>query len=143
MSLINKDGLATKVFGPDLDHIHHKLMRRGMTQRKAAIALYGAAIFVVLVALGASAMADNRVALLLVGMIVVLHVVVRQGAQVELWTTTQVVLQGVRRPRSIVSMLVSISSFSATKSRTDVLELIISPSIFSASLRRASSSAAR
>lgn len=108
MSMINKDGLATKVFGPDLDHIHHKLMRRGMTQRKAAIALYGTAIFVVLVALGATAMNDNRAALILIGMVVVLHIVVRQVAQVELWTTTQVVLQGVKRPRNVVGKLFSI-----------------------------------
>jgi UDP-GlcNAc:undecaprenyl-phosphate GlcNAc-1-phosphate transferase len=108
VSMINKDGLATKVFGPDLDHIHHKLMRSGMTQRKAAIALYGAAIFVCVVALGATAMTSNRTALLMIGMIVVLHVVVRQVAQVELWTTTQVVLQGVRRPRNVIGLLVAI-----------------------------------
>ncbi|MDF7808573.1 hypothetical protein P4E94_14075 [Pontiellaceae bacterium B12219] len=108
VSKLKDDGLATKVFGPDLDHIHHKLMRSGMTQRKAAIALYCAAIFVCLIALGATAMADNRVALFMIAMIVVLHVVVRKIAQVELWTTTQVVLQGVRRPRGLVSMFVAI-----------------------------------
>jgi UDP-N-acetylmuramyl pentapeptide phosphotransferase/UDP-N-acetylglucosamine-1-phosphate transferase len=107
VSMINKDGRATKVFGPDLDHIHHKLMRSGMTQRKAAIALYGAAIFFCVVAIGAASMTSNRMALLMIGMIVVLHVVVRQVAQVELWTTTQVVLQGVKRPRSLVGLLVA------------------------------------
>jgi len=106
ISMINKDGLVTKVFGPDLDHIHHKLMRSGMTQRRAAIWLYSIAIFICLVALGATALADQRAALLMIGMIVVLHVVVRQVAQVELWTTTQVVLQGIHRPRRIVTMLV-------------------------------------
>ncbi|VGO17596.1 putative undecaprenyl-phosphate N-acetylglucosaminyl 1-phosphate transferase [Pontiella desulfatans] len=108
VSMITKDGRAAKVFGPDLDHIHHKLMRSGMTQRKAAIALYGMAIFFCVVALGAAAMTSNRMALLMIGMIVVLHVVVRQVAQVELWTTTQVVLQGVKRPRSMVGLLVAI-----------------------------------
>ncbi len=108
VSMIKNDGLATKVFGPDLDHIHHKLMRSGMTQRRAAIALYCAAIFICLIAIGATLMNDNRVALFMVGMIVVLHVVVRQIAQVELWTTTQVVLQGVRRPRSLVGFLVAV-----------------------------------
>jgi UDP-GlcNAc:undecaprenyl-phosphate GlcNAc-1-phosphate transferase len=107
VSKLKDDGLATKVFGPDLDHIHHKLMRSGMTQRKAAIALYCAAIFVCLIALGATAMTDNRVALFMIAMIVVLHVVVRKIAQVELWTTTQVVLQGVRRPRGLVSLFVA------------------------------------
>ncbi|MDZ8118787.1 hypothetical protein [Pontiella agarivorans] len=108
VSMIRNDEVATKVFGPDLDHIHHKLMRSGMTQRKAAIALYGAAIFICLIALGMTAMNDNRTALLMVGMIVVLHVVVRRIAQIELWTTTQVVLQGVRRPRNLVGMLVAV-----------------------------------
>ncbi|MCK5924212.1 MAG: hypothetical protein KAG66_24975, partial [Methylococcales bacterium] len=79
-----------------------------MTQRKAAAWLYAAAIFICLVALGATATSSNRTALFLVGMMVALHVVVRQVAKVELWTTTQVVLQGVRRPRNMVSMFVAI-----------------------------------
>ncbi len=108
ISIIQKDPLACKIFGPDLDHIHHKLMRSGMTQRKAAIYLYTAAVFVCLIALGATAMSSNRTALLMTGMIIALHVVVRQLAQVELWTSTQVVLQGVRRPRGIVTVLVAI-----------------------------------
>ncbi|MCF7863726.1 MAG: undecaprenyl/decaprenyl-phosphate alpha-N-acetylglucosaminyl 1-phosphate transferase, partial [Kiritimatiellales bacterium] len=74
ISIIKKDNLATKIFGPDLDHIHHKLMRSGMTQRKAAISLYAAAGFICLIALGATAMTSNRTALLMIGMIVVLHV---------------------------------------------------------------------
>lgn len=108
VSMIRNDGVATKVFGPDLDHIHHKLMRSGMTQKRAAIALYGAAVFICVLALAATAMTNNRIALLMVGMIVVLHVVVRQIAQIELWTTTQVVLQGVQRPKSVIGMLVAI-----------------------------------
>lgn len=108
ISIIQKDKLATKVFGPDLDHIHHKLMRSGMTQRRAAISLYVAAVFVCLLALGATAMNSNRTALLMIGMIVGLHVIVRRLAQVELWTTTQVMLQGIHRPRNVVSLLVAI-----------------------------------
>lgn len=108
ISIIQNDKLACKVFGPDLDHIHHKLLRSGMTQRKAAIWLYASAIFICLVALGATALHSNHTALLLIGMMVVLHVVVRQVAKEELWTTTQVVLQGVRRPRNTVSMFVAI-----------------------------------
>ncbi len=108
VSMISKDGLATKIFGPDLDHIHHKLMRSGMSQRRAAIALYIAAAFVCLIALGVTAMNSNRTALLMIGMIVILHVVVRKLAQIELWTTTQVVLHGVQRPRNFVGVLVAV-----------------------------------
>jgi len=108
VSVIRKDKLACKVFGPDLDHIHHKLMRGGMSQRKAATSLYAAAIFVCLIALGATALASIRTALLMVGMVVVLHIIVRKLAQIELWTTTQVVLQGVRRPRNVISLLVAV-----------------------------------
>ena len=107
VAMIHNDELATRIFGPDLDHIHHKLMRSGMTQRKAAIALYGAAIFACVIALGATAMTSNRTAWLMIGMVVALHVVVRKIAQVELWTTTQVVLQGVHRPRSLIALLVA------------------------------------
>ena len=105
ISMIQNDPRACKVFGPDLDHIHHKLMRSGMTQRRAAISLYAVAVFVCLVALGATAMASKSTALLMIGMIVVLHVIVRQIAKVELWTTAQVVLQSVRRPRNMVGLV--------------------------------------
>ncbi len=108
ISKVRNDGLAAKVFGPDLDHIHHKLMRSGMTQRKAAIVMYIAAILVCIVALGTTAMNSNRVALLMIGMIAVLHVMVRQIAQIELYATTQLVLQGVHRPKTLVGMLVAI-----------------------------------
>lgn len=109
VSMIRKDGLATKVFGPDLDHIHHKLLRSGMSQRRAAFALYIAAAFICIVAIAATALTSNRTAILMIGMIVVLHVVVRRMAQIELWTTTQVVLQGVRRPRNFIGMLVGVA----------------------------------
>ena len=108
ISNLRKDGLATKVFGPDLDHIHHKLMRSGMTQRKAAVMLYVTSILICVLALGATALNSNRVAMLMIGMVVLLHVAVRQVAQVELYNTTQLVLQGIHRPRNVVSMLVAI-----------------------------------
>jgi len=108
LSIIRNDPLACKVFGPDLDHIHHKLLRSGMTQRKAAISLYIAAILVCILALGATAMSSNRTALIMIGMIVGLHVIVRQLAQVEMWTSTQAVLLGVHRPRSIVTWFIAI-----------------------------------
>ncbi len=108
VALIRHDELATKIFGPDLDHIHHKLMRSGMTQRKAAVMLYIAALLICMVALTATALADHRGALLMIGMIVALHVIVRQMAQIELWTTTQVVLQGIHRPRNMVGLLLAI-----------------------------------
>lgn len=108
ISIIQNDPRACKVFGPDLDHIHHRLLRSGMTQRKAAVFLYAFSASVCLLALGVTAMASNRTALLMVGMIIVLHVVVRQLAHVELWTSTQVVLKGIHRPRNAVSLLVAI-----------------------------------
>jgi UDP-GlcNAc:undecaprenyl-phosphate GlcNAc-1-phosphate transferase len=108
ISNLRKDGLATKVFGPDLDHIHHKLMRGGMTQRKAAVVLYVTSILICVLALATTALNSNRVAMLMIGMVVLLHVAVRQVAQVELYTTTQLVLQGIHRPRNVISMLVAI-----------------------------------
>jgi UDP-N-acetylmuramyl pentapeptide phosphotransferase/UDP-N-acetylglucosamine-1-phosphate transferase len=107
ISIIRNDPRACKVFGPDLDHIHHKLIRSGMTQRKAAISLYIAAVVACLIALGVTAMSSNQTALLMVGMIIGLHFIVRQVAQVELWTSTQAVLLGVHRPRNIVSLIVA------------------------------------
>ncbi|HEY5653335.1 MAG TPA: hypothetical protein VIR63_03080 [Pontiella sp.] len=109
ISRIHNDTLATKIFGPDLDHIHHKLMRSGMTQRKAALILYLFAILACIIALSAVAMSSNRAALLLISMIVVIHIIVRKIAQVELWTTTQIVLQGFHRPKSMICKLAAMA----------------------------------
>jgi FlaA1/EpsC-like NDP-sugar epimerase len=79
-----------------------------MTQRKAALMLYIAAILICVLVLGTTALNSNRVAILMIGMVVVMHVAVRQVAQVELYTTTQLVLQGIHRPRNVVSMLFAI-----------------------------------
>jgi UDP-GlcNAc:undecaprenyl-phosphate GlcNAc-1-phosphate transferase len=129
LSLIRNDPLACKVFGPDLDHIHHKLIRSGMTQRKAAICLYAAAVFACLVALGATAMSSHRTALLMVGMIVGLHFIVRQLAQVELWTSTQAVLLAAHRPRNMVTLIVAMGwdLLFLMLSTLFVFELVVEP----------------
>ena len=89
-----------------------EIIRRGlerrMTQRKAAVVLYGTAIFICVLALGTTALHSNRVAMLMIGMVLVLHVAVRQVAQVELYTTPQQEMKGIHSPRNVVSMLVAI-----------------------------------
>jgi UDP-GlcNAc:undecaprenyl-phosphate/decaprenyl-phosphate GlcNAc-1-phosphate transferase len=100
--VINQDGSNAKVFGPDMDHVHHKLLNSGLSQKKAAIALYVAATFVCIVALSSVMMTNHRTAILLLGTVVIIHVVVRQFAHVELWTSAQVLLHGFRRPRAAV-----------------------------------------
>lgn len=105
VSLLRKEGSDVKVFGPDLDHIHHKLLRSGMTQRKAAIALYIGALVVCLISLSFVMLSSNRLGIGLVGLGLLVFVLVRNLAHIELWTTAEALLLGLRRPRSVLRLI--------------------------------------
>lgn len=108
LSAINHDGKHCKVFGPDLDHLHHKLLKNGMSTRKAALILYLGEAVVCLAAVSGTLLTSYRNTLLLLGMVVALHVTVRQVARLELWTSSQVLLHLIHRPRNLIRTLLHI-----------------------------------
>ena len=80
----SSSGDVTKVMQADSDHIHHRLLRQFVSQRKAAALMYGLAIFLVLVGIGGVALRDRAAGLFIVAFIVGTFVVVRDMSRVEL-----------------------------------------------------------
>ena len=110
LSAINQDGAHCKIFGPDLDHLHHKLLKGGMSQCRAALILYLGATLVCLLAVSCALLTSYRNALLLLCMVGALHVIVRQVARLELCTSSQVLLRAIRRPRAMIRGALHIGS---------------------------------
>ena len=77
-------GEGAKVMQADSDHIHHRLLRKFVSQRKTAALMYGFAIFLVLVGIGGVALRDRAAGLFIVAFIVGTFVVVRDMSRVEL-----------------------------------------------------------
>ena len=73
------------VMQADTDHLHHRILRKFLSQRKAAGALYGLAAFLVAVGFGGLALRDRAAGLFIVAFIVGVVVVVRDMRRIELW----------------------------------------------------------
>jgi UDP-GlcNAc:undecaprenyl-phosphate GlcNAc-1-phosphate transferase len=88
-----------EVFSADQDHLHHRLLKTGFSQRKVAFTLYAINGGLVAVGLLSLAFQSFAVAIYLVTFIVATYVIVRHLAHVELWNSGMVVLNnGLRRP---------------------------------------------
>jgi len=58
--------LGQRLFHPDMDHIHHRLLKLGYTHRRAVLTLYGITIVMGVLALSLVHARDDRAALILV-----------------------------------------------------------------------------
>ncbi|WP_035613973.1 hypothetical protein [Haloferula sp. BvORR071] len=72
-----------KIFGPDRDHLHHRLLRWGFTQKQAALLIYGLAIVTSTLALLPIVGGANLLTLSVVGLVVIGLVGLRYLAPVE------------------------------------------------------------
>jgi UDP-N-acetylmuramyl pentapeptide phosphotransferase/UDP-N-acetylglucosamine-1-phosphate transferase len=77
----------TRIMGPDKDHLHHRILRSVVNQRRAAWILYS--ISVALVAVGLFATLSKRLApgIFLIAFIAAVIVIVKHLASIELWDT--------------------------------------------------------
>ena len=75
----------SKVMQADTDHLHHRILRKFVSQRKAAGVLYGLAVFFVAVGFGGLALRDRAAGLYIVAFIVAVVIVVRDMRRIELW----------------------------------------------------------
>lgn len=76
-----------RVIRPDMDHLHHRFLSVGITQRRAAWVLYFISLVMVVVAVGISLFADKTTGIVLVGLLVIVAILVRHLTRVELWDT--------------------------------------------------------
>lgn len=89
----------SRIMRPDMDHLHHRLLATGITQRRAAWSLYMLSIAMVLVAVGISFYADRSAGIILVGSIFIVAIMVRHLSRVELWDTGQAFLSMYATPK--------------------------------------------
>ena len=81
----SRDEGNTHVLQADTDHLHHRILRKFVSQRKAAFALYALAAFFVFVGFGALALRDRAAGLFIVAFVVGVVIVVRDMRRIELW----------------------------------------------------------
>jgi len=95
-----------KIMGADKEHLHHRLLEAGFSQRKVALILYAGNLLLVALGLFTIFMRKELVGLFLIVFIAGVYVVVRHVVHVEIWDTGRLLAEGIRRPgRSLVSMV--------------------------------------
>lgn len=102
-----------EVFSADLDHLHHRLLRFGLSHRQVALMLYGLAGSLALVALLGLLLRSHTMAIYLLAFLVGVYVVVRHLAYVELWDSTTALVNGIRRPPRAAVAVVLYPAFDA------------------------------
>lgn len=73
------------VMTADTDHLHHRILRRFASQRKAAFVLFGFAGLLVVIGVGGLLLKGRAVALFIVGFMAVAYIVFRDMRRIELW----------------------------------------------------------
>ena len=79
------DAREGHVMQADTDHIHHRLFRKFISQRKTAVLMYVLAVFFVLVGIGSVTLRDRAAGFFILAFIVGTVIVVRDMSRVELW----------------------------------------------------------
>lgn len=92
---------STHVMQADTDHLHHRILRHFVSQRKAAFALYALAAFLVAVGFGALALRDRAAGLFIIAFVVGVVIIVRDMRRIELWDAGRL-LNAVARDRTSV-----------------------------------------
>ena len=99
----------------DMDHLHHRLLKQGSTQRRVAWTLYIANAFLVGVGVLSTLFHSHAVGIFLLAFLAGAYVIVRHVAYVELWDSGRALVQGLRRPPSqtLVVLLYPVLDFLA------------------------------
>lgn len=82
----------------DLEHLHHRLMGSGMSQRRVSLTLYLLNLMFVVVGLLALSFHSRRFGIFLLAFLVGAYIVLRHLARVELWDSGRLLVEGLRRP---------------------------------------------
>lgn len=93
----------THVMEADTDHLHHRILRKFVSQRRATLVLYGLAFLFVGIGLGGLVLRGRAVALYIVGFIVAATVIFRDMRRIELWDTGRLLNAVAREKHSSAS----------------------------------------
>lgn len=100
-----QSGLGSVVHA-DMDHVHHRLIRHGLTQRKVALTLYFGNILCVAVGILALVYNSRATGIYFLGCLLAIYVVVRHIARSELWDSGLLIIEGFKRPSKPVIAVV-------------------------------------
>ena len=109
--LINKGNFSTQsnwtFFTGDRQHIHHRLLDKGYSQRKTTVLLYFLASILALLAVILVLVDSKIIGLVLVLILVIVVSIIRRLAEIEIWSSAKVALLGLYKSRSsyLVSLL--------------------------------------
>lgn len=107
-ALPDREGRSSRrgVMSGDMDHLHHRLLQTGVTQRRVAIWLYITSLAIVSIGLVSMVYHSQAVGIYLLSFLIGTYVVVRHVAHVELWDSGSIIVEGFRRPTSpLVAMI--------------------------------------
>jgi UDP-GlcNAc:undecaprenyl-phosphate/decaprenyl-phosphate GlcNAc-1-phosphate transferase len=96
---------GTGVMQVDMDHLHHRLLRSGFDQKRAAVALYTANAALVTVGMLSLLYSSRAGGIFLVAFVVGAYIITRHVAHVELWDSGSAFLAGISRPQPRVMMV--------------------------------------
>lgn len=98
LSKISGVAPGSGIAGADLEHLHHRLCKAGWTQRKVAMVLYGVSAVLVGISIVSLFFNSYSSGVFFLAFVVGGFVIVRHIAQIELWDSGRLVVQGLRRP---------------------------------------------
>ena len=97
----------------DMEHLHHRLLKAGMTQRRVALVLYGINAALVAIGLLTMVFSSHAAGIYVIAFVAGSYVVVRHLAQVELWDSGVMLLNGLRRPSRSIAVTIAYPIFDA------------------------------
>ena len=86
------------IFAADTDHVHHRLLRAGLSHRAAATWLYGLSLALVSVGLLSLLYRSRALGIYILAFVVAVYVIVRHLAGLELWASGRAIVHGLKRP---------------------------------------------
>lgn len=95
---IRQNGRFSAILERDTDHLHHRLIRAGLSQRQVAGLLYLFSAALITVGLLFVTLNSYIIGISLTAFVGGVYVVVRHLAHVELWDTGNAILRGLQRP---------------------------------------------
>lgn len=96
----NPDGTPKKrgIMQPDVEHLHHRLLKMGLSTRRVATSLFILNSGLVILGLLLATFESRRTGIILFALLAAAYVLMRHLAAIELHDTGRVILTGLRRP---------------------------------------------
>jgi UDP-N-acetylmuramyl pentapeptide phosphotransferase/UDP-N-acetylglucosamine-1-phosphate transferase len=91
-TLAKRHGLpAVGVMQPDKDHLHHRLLNSGLTQRKTTLTLYVVNIFIVCIGLLFMIFKERATGMFLIILLITIYILIKYVFHIELWETHKLI----------------------------------------------------